>query len=158
MLAFAAGYTLPATTGVLAAVLIVNQKVFGTELWPTVTALVGVFAATAVICRALGLGVIVDLDPVALPSAPGGPGCSRPRSECSGLREQLQLWLTSDCPGDRGGQRLLGDRLAEQQPTMTCLPGWAVSRPVSAADARRDMTGVEDNVPVRMADGGVCHS
>jgi hypothetical protein len=72
MLAFAAGYTLPATAGVLAAVLIVNRKVFGTELWPTVTALVGVFAATAVICRALGLGVIVDLDPVALPSAPGG--------------------------------------------------------------------------------------
>ena len=32
MLAFAAGYTLPATTGVLAAVLIVNRKVFGTEL------------------------------------------------------------------------------------------------------------------------------
>jgi len=42
-----------------------RQRAPGNELLPTVTALVGVFAVTAVVCRPFGLGVIVDLDPSA---------------------------------------------------------------------------------------------
>ena len=92
-------YTLPATAGILAAVLTVVRKIFANGLLPTVTALVGVFAVTAVVCRAFGsASSSIWTRPLCRPH-PRHTGCSRPRSGRSRPARTAQHRPAGDRPG-----------------------------------------------------------
>jgi hypothetical protein len=96
---FASGYTHPATAGVLAAVLTVNRKTFGNELSPTLTALVGMFAVTAV-ARSASASSSIWTRSLCRPR--GALGAHGRGLGVLGPREQLQHRPVADRPGNRG--------------------------------------------------------